>query len=173
MMDKKEDKKMKLQLKIDAKLVYYFVMILVFVYLIGAGMYKYHSTQDLYSCSMELIFLLLLCGIIQCVHVSDFNSGENKKGFRYQLVKKKNKKDRLKSYLFEAGFVSLVITTCSFLFISLKEVFIDFYSIIPASVVLSILLVVFSCFLLFFAILFVGDYLLGESLVKKYRTLAK
>ncbi|MBE6147489.1 MAG: hypothetical protein E7168_04070 [Firmicutes bacterium] len=172
-MDKKKDKKMKLRLGLSAKSVYYFVMILVFIYLIVAGMYKYHSTQDLYSCSMELIFLLLLSGIIQCVHLSDFDENTNKVVFRNKLVKKKEKKERLKFYLYEAGFISLMITTCSFLFIALREVFIDFYSIIPASVVLSILAVVFVYFLLFFIVFFIVDYLLGESLVKKYGTLAK
>ena len=92
--------------------------------------------------------------------------------FRFNLSKKK-KQTRIKSYLNEAIILSLAITTILFALFSYDIIFINFYSIIPTNAILAIFLVLFLLLILNFVIMFIGDYLFSEFLVRKYHSLAK
>ncbi|HIT22301.1 MAG TPA: hypothetical protein IAB56_04985 [Candidatus Scybalousia intestinigallinarum] len=156
--------------KINAKQVYYFVMIFVYLYLIIACMYKYSVHQSLQDCLLELIFLLVLSVVIYFVHVVDFRSSNKKRFFRQKLMKKRKKKERIKVYFGEAILSSLLITTTFTLLVAFNNIFINFYRIIPNNVPLSVLLVVIACFIVFGVIVFIGDYCLSERYVKKYES---
>lgn len=92
--------------------------------------------------------------------------------FRFNLSKKK-KQTRIKSYLNEAIILSLMVTTILFTLFSYDIIFINFYSIIPTNAILAIFLVLFLLLILNFVIMFIGDYLFSEFLVRKYHSLAK
>ena len=156
--------------KINAKQVYYFVMIFVYLYLIIVCMYKYSVHQSLQDCLLELIFLLVLSVVIYFAHVVDFRSSNKKRCFRQKLIKKRKKKERIKIYFGEAILSSLLITTTFTLLVAFNNIFINFYRIIPNNVPLSVLLVVIACFVVFGAIIFFGDYCLSEKYVKKYES---
>lgn len=156
--------------KVNARHVYYFVMIFVYLYLIIACMYKYSRQEFLQDCLLELIFLLILSIVIYFAHVVDFRSSNKKRCFRQKLIKKRKKKERIKIYFGEAILSSLLITTTFTLLVAFNNIFINFYRIIPNNVPLSVLLVVIACFVVFGAIIFFGDYCLSEKYVKKYES---
>ena len=156
--------------KVNARQVYYFVMIFVYLYLTIACMYKYSSQESLQDCLLELIFLFVLSVVIYFVHVVDFRSSNKKCFFRQKLIKKRKKKERIKVYLGEAILSSLLITTAFTLLVAFNNIFINFYRIVPNNVLLSVLLVVIACFVAFGVIIFLGDYWFSEKYVKKYES---
>ncbi len=156
--------------KVNARQVYYFVMIFVYLYLIIACMYKYHVHESLQDCMLEIICLLVLSGVIYFVHVLDLRTSGKKRIFRQKLAKKKKKKERVKVYLSEAILCSLLITTTLALLVAFDNIFIDFYRIVPNNVLLSVLLVVIACFVAFGVVIFLGDYWFSEKYVKKYES---
>lgn len=156
--------------KVNARQVYYFVMIFVYLYLIIACMYKYSRQESLQDCLLELIFLFVLSVVIYFVHVVDFRSSNKKCFFRQKLIKKRKKKERIKVYLGEAILSSLLITTVFTLLVAFNNIFINFYRIVPNNVLLSVLLVVIACFVAFGVIIFLGDYWFSEKYVKKYES---
>lgn len=156
--------------KVNARQVYYFVMIFVYLYLTIACMYKYSRQESLQDCLLELIFLFVLSVVIYFVHVVDFRSSNKKCFFRQKLIKKRKKKERIKVYLGEAILSSLLITTAFTLLVAFNNIFINFYRIVPNNVLLSVLLVVIACFVAFGVIIFLGDYWFSEKYVKKYES---
>ncbi len=168
-------KNKKKQKPLEVKTVYYLAMILVYLYLFGACIYKYVTSHQLSSCILEIGFILILSLVIQYTHctVIDDNKKGKKANVRSKIYKEKKVKNRMKYYMRESIVVALAFTTLLVLMISLNEMFVDFYSIIPASLVLSVILVVFLIFTGFFILSFLTDYFLSEKLIKKGNSLVK
>ena len=167
-------KKNKRKAIIKATGVYYVAMIMVYLYLFGACIYKYINSHKISNCMLEIVFILVLSGIIAFSNITPSTKKKRKRKMKLRFnLSKKKKQFRIKSYLSESILISLGITTIIFTLFSYDVIFINFYSIIPSNAILAIFLILILVFVSSFIIMFLGNYVLSEFLVRKYQSLSK
>lgn len=163
----KKNKKTKKQVKknLDTKKLYYALMIVSYLYLGFACMYKYIKYEALDKCALELILILVLSLIIEYVHIirSEQNGSKNRKKSLIKLPKK----ERLKRYGSECCLLSLTVTATLFLAIAADRIYVNFYSYLFGNIAITIIGIALLIFLLFFAISFIGHYAISEAFLKK------
>lgn len=150
----------------QAEILYYAIMIICYLYLGFACMYKYIKYSSLDKCVLELMLILTLSLIIEYVHVI----GNNGKDLRKKLSKKKDKKDRLKRYVGECIILSLIITSVIFIAIASNRMYINFYDFALetyGNVAIIIVIMALLSFFDFFIISLLIDYTVSEKLIEK------
>ncbi len=150
----------------QAEKLYYAVMIICYLYLGFACMYKYIKYASLDKCVLELMLILTLSLIIEYVHVIN-NNGKN---LRKKLSKKKEKGDRLKRYVGECLLLSLIITSIIFVAISSNRMYINFYDFALntyGNVAIIIILMTLIVFFDLFIISLIINYTVSEKLIEK------
>jgi len=160
-------KKKKNTLSMPFKL-YYLVMIVCYLYLGFACIYKYMKYASLDKCVLELMLILTLSLLIEYVHIISNNGRDMRK----KLSKKKNKNERVKRYIGECLIFSLIITALIFLAIASNRLYVNFYSFAMETYGNIAFIIVLLVLLVFFDIFVVGlilDYLISERIVKKQK----
>ena len=142
-------------------MIYYGLMIVAYLYLSIACIYKYFKYDGLDNCFLELMLILVLSLVIEYVHIIK-NDGKN---IRKKLSKKK-KKERLKTYVTEGCILSLTVTRILFLAISSDRIFINFYDFLLGNIMTTIILSTILSFIVIFTISFIGNYLISEKLLR-------
>lgn len=142
-------------------IMYYGLMMIAYLYLSIACIYKYFKYDGLDQCFLELMLILVLSLVIEYVHIIR-NDGKN---IRKKLSKKK-KKERLKTYITEGCILSLTVTCILFLAISSDKIFINFYDFLFGNIMITIILSTVLSFAVIFALSFLGNYLISEKLLR-------
>lgn len=152
---------------LETKQIYYGIMIIAYLYLIIACMYKYMRYESLEKCLLELVLILILSLFAQYMNVT--NSEKKDLMFRKKLSKKPSLKTRVKYYLGECNIFALTLTSIVFLAISLNKIEINFYNFYVFNIAFTIIMCAFLSYLVFLAISFAGNYLISERIIKKYQ----
>ncbi len=160
----KKRKKRERNVALSNKRAYYFIMIVAYLYLIFACLYKYLKNETLESCLLEIILILVLSLVIQYVHVIH-QEGE-KHHLRGNLSKKESKTERMKCYLLECNFVALFLTSLIYLGIAFGKINVNFYEMQIGNIPMTIILGVIICYLVILLISFGVNYWISEKLVK-------
>lgn len=162
---KKPSEKTKKKKINQSQIMYYILMIIAYLYLGFACMYKYMKYESLDKCVLELLLILTLSLVIEYVHIIK-NDG---KDIRKNLSKSKNKSVRLKRYMGESFLASMIITTIIFLLVATNRIYINFYDLtfgLYGNVIFIILIFMILSFIDFFIIIFVANYVISERIVK-------
>ena len=158
-MKKNKKKKLKKETYIYAS------MIFVYLYLFGACIYKYVTTHKISNCAVELFFMIVLSCLVAYA-VTTKEQRINKLRQFFLSSKNDKKKERMKSYLINSLFISLVITTFIATLVSIGVIDINLYSYtsnIIQFTILSLLLI----FVVSFVLVFFSYYYINEKLVRK------
>ena len=148
--------------------LYYIVMIVCYLYLGFACIYKYIKYDSLDKCILELILILTLSLIIEYVHII----GDNGREIRKKLAKKKNKSERVKRYIGECLIFALIVTTLIFIGIASNRIQVNFYNFAMETYGTIAIVIVLLTLLVFFDIFVIGlilNYTISERLVKKQK----
>ncbi len=149
----------------QSQMMYYALMIIVYLYLGFACMYKYIKYESLDKCVLELLLILTLSLVIEYVHIIK----DDGKDIRKNLSKSKNKSIRLKRYMAESFMASIAITAIIFLLVATNRIYINFYDLtfgLYGNVSFIILIFTILSFIDFFIIIFVANYAISEKIVK-------
>lgn len=138
-------------------------MIVAYLYLIFACVYKYLKHETLESCILEITLILVLSLVVQYVHLIH----EEGRRLREDLSGKETKKDRIKCYLFECNFIALFLTSIVYLGITFGRINVNFYGMQAGNVSMAIILGVILCYLVMLLISFGCNYWISEKLVEK------
>lgn len=163
----KETSKKKNTLSTSFKL-YYLVMIICYLYLGFACVYKYMKYSSLDKCVLELMLILTLSLIIEYVHIISNNGRDMRK----KLSKKANKNERVKRYIGECLIFALIVTTLIFIGIATNRINVNFYNFAMETYGSIAVIIVLLTLLVFFDIFVVGlilNYTISERLVKKQK----
>lgn len=165
-MKNKIDRKRKMKKISNSERMYYILMIIAYLYLGFACMYKYIRYESLDKCILELMMILSLSLVIEYVHIIKNNG----KDVRKKLSKKTKKKDRLKRYIGECFILSITITSIMFLAIASNRLYINFYDFplgVNENISIVILSVAFLVILDLFVIGLIFNYIVSEKLIKR------
>lgn len=146
--------------KMEAKHIFYGIMVILYVYLISKCIYQYTSGAGLDACKLEFLLMVVFSLVIYVVSFLglDLFNKNNKK-----TKKKKKINPLIKNSLLSSGFLSLIITTFLYLLIAYETIYIDFYNMIPNNPVLSII----GLAVLIYVVLFVALYFIHIQFLKK------
>lgn len=147
-----QKKKIKLKNKIEAKHIYYFVMIILYLYLISKSLYQLIWGKGLDSCKSEMLLIIIVSVIFyftRSLRLDSFTKTKRKTESKKDSVRKTNI-NNIKDSLF----ISLMITTFYYLLIAYNDVFIDFYDMIPNHLIMSVIGFAVIIFLVSFIIVF-------------------
>lgn len=164
-MKKKNSKKHSKKAKFNLQKSYYTMVIIAFLYLLIACMYKYIVYNSLGKCLLEIILTLVLSLLVQYVNVTD--NGKKRIQIRGSLSKKTKLQDRVKLYFGESSILSLSITVIIFLAIAFNKIYINFYDFYVLNIAFTIVMCAFFSYLVFLVIGFAGNYYLSEKMLKK------
>lgn len=165
-MKNKIDRKRKKKKISNSERMYYILMIIAYLYLGFACMYKYIRYESLDKCILELMMILSLSLVIEYVHIIKNNGNDVRK----KLSKKTKKKDRLKRYIGECFILSITITSIMFLAIASNRLYINFYDFpfgVNGNISIVILSVAFLVILDLFVIGLIFNYIVSEKLIKR------
>lgn len=146
--------------KVEAKHVYYIIMVVLYVYLITKCIYQYTSGAGLDACKLEFLLMVVFSLVIYIV--SFFGLDLFNKNYK-KSKKKKMIHPLIKNSLLSSGFLSLIITTFLYLLIAYETIYIDFYSMIPNHPTLSII----GLAVLIYIVLFIVLYFIHLHFLKK------
>ncbi len=167
-MKKKPNKKRQKKTMNQSKYIYYGLMIISYLYLGFACMYKYIKYSSLDKCILELMLILTLSLIIEYVHIINNNG----KSLRKSLSKEKEEKNRFKRYVGECFFLSLIITTVLFIAISTNRMYVNFYSLslgTYGNISIIIVIMAILSFLDIFILTLIVNYTISEKLIKNHQ----
>lgn len=148
--------------------LYYMVMIICYLYLGFACIYKYMKYSSLDNCILELILILTLSLIVEYVHIISNNGRDMRK----KLSKKVSKNERVKRYIGECLIFALIVTTLIFIGIATNRIYVNFYNFAMETYGNIALIIVLLTLLVFFDVFVVGlilNYTISERLVKKHK----
>ena len=135
--------------KLEARHVYIITIVMLYIYLIGNCLYQHINGNGFDSCKLELIviiFMSLAIYLFSFFNMSIFNKKEIKVSF----------KQIRNNCISDSIFLSLVFTTFLYLLIAYETIYINFYSLIPNQIILSVI----GLALLIFIIFFIVSYLI-------------
>lgn len=133
--------------------------LLLVVYFIG----HYIEVKSLPMCSNEIMLLMILTIIKSCQTIIPSKKKTSVTVFGKKITKSTKKKIRVLNYFYEAVYFSMLLTTTLITMIVFNKLFIDYYSIIPNNLVISITVVTIAFFMISLVILFSIDYLVREK----------
>lgn len=152
--------------KIEVKHVYTIIMIIIYIYLIMKCIFEYIWGSGLDGCKLELVLMIVFSFII---YIFSF--------FQLDIFHKKFlRKDRIKSIksskkrrIFESIFLSLILTTFVYLLIAYDVIYIDFYSLFPNQIFLSIVGLLVILFFAFFIFSYMLLYHISKFIITRVK----
>ncbi|MDD3241913.1 MAG: hypothetical protein PHQ64_04015 [Bacilli bacterium] len=133
--------------------------VLLVVYFIG----HYIEVKSLPMCSNEIILLMILTIIKSCQTIIPNGKRTSVTVFGKKITKSTKKKVRMLNYFYEALYFSMLLTTTLIIMVVFNKLFIDYYSVIPNNLVISITVVTLIFFVVSVAVLFAIDYFVREK----------
>ena len=133
--------------------------VLLVVYFIG----HYIEVKSLPMCSNEIMLLMILTIIKSCQTIIPSKKKTSVTVFGKKITKSTKKKIRVLNYFYEAIYFSMLLTTTLIIMIVFNKLFIDYYSIIPNNLIVSITIVTIVFFVTTLAVLFTLDYFVREK----------
>ena len=152
--------------KIEVKHVYTIIMIIIYIYLITKCIFEYIWGSGLDGCKLELLLMIAFSFIIYILSFFQLDI------FHKKLLKKeriKNIKSSKKRRIFESVFLSLILTTFVYLLISYDVIYIDFYSLFPNQIFLSIVGLLVILFFAFFIFSYVFLYHISKFIITRVK----
>lgn len=143
----------------------FIALIFIYAYLLGACIYKFLDTNKISDCAVELFFMIVLSCLVAYAITTREQRINKFKGL-FKTSKKPKKVDRMKKYLINSIFISLIITTSIIVLVSTDIIYVNLYNYslsIPLLVILSILFI----FVVSFVIIFFIYYEINENVVRK------
>ena len=147
--------------KIEAKHVYYIVMFIAYIYLIFIGCCHYIRSNEIGECKLELILIICFSAILYFSDMIKLDVFLKRKKKTKNI--KTTKTEIRKRNILDSIFMSLVLTTLFYLLFACETVYIDFYSIFPNHLILSVIGFAVIIFLVSFIII----YLLLRFIIRK------
>lgn len=159
--NKKEKSKKKKLTKSDIIAIVCGLFYLLALILLILGLIKYFNTNNIRNCAGYFAFVIFLATMATLLISIDFKNDGVKTLLGATLTNKISKKKRVKEYLKEASFISLVITTFVALYIAIGELFIDFYQL-TSNVALNVILIFILLYVILLLVSYVCCYLYSE-----------